>query len=152
MTPLQMRQQVNRKTTFFGVGAIVFLIVVWALFFHLVEGHSRFDSVYFVIMTMTTVWYGDIVPTSIVGKSLTMVYAITGVPLFIFMAWFVVEQRLTWLVTAYVKHHTTQMLRLETQVDELTEWVEQITENVEQITENVEQITENVEQTGEEEK
>ncbi len=71
-----------------------------------------------------------------------MLYAITGVPLFIFMAWFVVEQRLTWLVTAYVKHHTAQMLRLETQVDELTEWVEQITENVEQITENVEQIAE----------
>lgn len=151
MNTYQLKHKMSTETTLFGIGALVLLIGLGALFFHLVEGHSYFDSIYFVMMTMTTVGYGDIVPTSIVGKLITMIYAITGVPLFIFMAWFVVEQRITGLVKTYVKHHTTQILKLESQVDEITENVETITENIEEISENVEQIDQNVEQIQEEE-
>lgn len=62
------------------------------------------------------------------------------------MAWFIVEQRISWLVKAYVKHHTSQIMKLETELDLITENVEDIQENVEDITENVEDITENVEE------
>lgn len=137
MTPVQFKHEIGKDTTLLWIIIILSLILIWGVFFHLIEGHSRFDSVYFVIMTMTTVGYGDIVPTTIIGKVLTMIFALTWAPLFIFIAWFMVQQRITWLVKAYVKYHTSQMLKLKNEVDEISEDVEQITEEVEEITENV---------------
>lgn len=142
MTPVQFKHEMGKDTTLLWIIIIISLIIIWGLFFHLIEGHSRFDSVYFVIMTMTTVGYGDIVPMTIIGKVLTMIFALTGAPLFIFIAWFMVQQRVTWLVKSYVKYHTSQMLKLKNEVDEITEDVEQITEDVEEITEDVEEMHE----------
>lgn len=146
MTPYQLKHEISKDTTLLWIIILICLVTTWALFFHLIEWHTRFDSVYFVIMTMTTVWYGDIVPTSLVGKILTMVYALTGAPLFIFLAWFMVEHRITGLVKTYVKHHTHEIMKLETELDIINENVEQINENMDEITNNVDEITENVDE------
>lgn len=48
------------------------------------------DSFYFVIMTITTIGYGDFVPITAIGKLFTVFYSIVGIGLmFAFMAFLV---------------------------------------------------------------
>lgn len=43
-----------------------------------------FDAFYFVVVTMTTVGYGDVTPLSLAGKSMTLLMILTGV---LFIPW-----------------------------------------------------------------
>jgi voltage-gated potassium channel len=46
------------------------------------EGFSTFlDALYFAIVTMTTVGYGDIIPLSEAGRALTLMMILTGIAL-----------------------------------------------------------------------
>lgn len=53
-----------------GVGTIVY---------HLVEGWSWIDSLYFSIITLTTIGYGDFSPKTDGGKVFTIFYIIVGI-------------------------------------------------------------------------
>ena len=44
--------------------------------------NNLFDSLWFVVSTLTTVGYGDILPTSLFGKVITLVLLIFGVLIF----------------------------------------------------------------------
>jgi voltage-gated potassium channel len=46
------------------------------------ENRSFVDAFYYIIVTMATVGYGDIVPTTPAGKILAIVLIITGVGTF----------------------------------------------------------------------
>jgi voltage-gated potassium channel len=48
------------------------------VFYSLVEGWSPLDSFYFCIITLTTVGYGDLAPTTAVGKVFTVLYILVG--------------------------------------------------------------------------
>jgi voltage-gated potassium channel Kch len=48
-------------------------------FYSLVEGLRFVDALYFSVMTLTTVGYGDFAPRTDVGKLFTAVYALVGV-------------------------------------------------------------------------
>jgi voltage-gated potassium channel len=50
------------------------------------EWLHRFDALYFSIITLAGIGYGDIVPMTIYGKILAMVYGIAWIPLFV-IAW-----------------------------------------------------------------
>jgi len=54
-------------------------IVVGAIAFHYVENWSFLDSVYFMVMTMTTIGYGDITPQLPWGKILTIFFGLNGI-------------------------------------------------------------------------
>ncbi len=59
-----------------------FALVVLAIgtyFYHIVEGWSIIDSLYFSAMTLTTIGYGDLVPTISISKIFTIIYAIIGI-------------------------------------------------------------------------
>jgi voltage-gated potassium channel Kch len=61
------------------------LLLVWAagsVFYHLVEGLSYVDSLYFTAVTLTTVGYGDFAPQTDAGKIFTSIYAFLGIALF----------------------------------------------------------------------
>ena len=60
---------------------IVLLLILFggATFYHLQEGWSYIDSVYFSAETMTTVGYGDFHPITFAGKIFTILYMFTGV-------------------------------------------------------------------------
>ncbi|MGB0255380.1 MAG: potassium channel family protein, partial [Flavobacteriaceae bacterium] len=47
----------------------------------LIEGWSWLDSLYFSVITLTTIGYGDFSPQTNLGKLFTMAYIIIGVAL-----------------------------------------------------------------------
>ncbi len=67
--------------------ALLFLVVVLllggTLFYHRVEGWNLLDSAFFSLITLTTVGYGDLVPTTPLSKVFTMIYLITGMSVLI---------------------------------------------------------------------
>jgi len=55
------------------------MIGVGAALFHWLEGWSWLDSIYFVIITLTTIGYGDFSPTKPITKLITIFYGINGI-------------------------------------------------------------------------
>lgn len=49
------------------------------LFYHGTEGWSWLDSLYFCVITLTTVGYGDITPHTVPGKLFTIAYIFVGI-------------------------------------------------------------------------
>ena len=49
------------------------------LFYRAVEDFSWVDSLYFTVVTLTTVGYGDLSPATTLGKVFTVVYLLVGV-------------------------------------------------------------------------
>ena len=58
---------------------ILLVIGIGTVFYHRVEGLSFLDSVYFCVMTLATVGYGDITPHTPAGKIFTIFYVLIGV-------------------------------------------------------------------------
>ena len=50
-------------------------------FYALVEGWSVVDALYFSVLTLTTVGFGDLVPTTVASKLFTVGYVLFGVGL-----------------------------------------------------------------------
>jgi hypothetical protein len=57
----------------------LFNILVGAILYNRLEGWSFFDSVYFVVITLTTIGYGDFSPTTQITRFLTIFFAINGI-------------------------------------------------------------------------
>ena len=61
-------------------GAFALLMIgVGSVFYHFVEKLNWLDAVYFCVVTLATVGYGDITPHTNLGKVFTMFYILTGV-------------------------------------------------------------------------
>lgn len=59
--------------------SIVAIFVASTLFFSWVEGWSLLDSLYFTVVTLTTVGYGDLAPSSPLSRGFTIILILTGV-------------------------------------------------------------------------
>ena len=69
------------------------VITVGTIVFHLLEKWSWVDSFYFTIITLATIGYGDLVPTTAVGKLVTVIFVIIGVGIFLAFLNKVMERR-----------------------------------------------------------
>ena len=62
--------------------ALTFLVAVLlgsgSLFYWRIEGWTVVDSIYFSVITLTTVGYGDLAPETTAGKIFTTVYLLIG--------------------------------------------------------------------------
>ena len=58
------------------------LLVGATLFYSSVEGWSIIDALYFSVMTMSTIGYGDLVPTTTWSKSFTIIFSILSIGFF----------------------------------------------------------------------
>jgi voltage-gated potassium channel len=75
----------------FFVSALVLLILFWTLAFMAVERRSFTDALYYTMVTVTTVGYGDIHPVSTAGKMMAILIILTRTGLFGAMAASVTE-------------------------------------------------------------
>ena len=57
------------------------IVIIGTVFYRLVEGWDVLDALYFSIVTLATVGYGDFTPHTAPGKIFTMVYIIVGIGL-----------------------------------------------------------------------
>ena len=55
------------------------MLVVGTLVYHWLEGWSYLDSLYFCVISLATVGYGDLTPTTPLAKIFTMIYIINGI-------------------------------------------------------------------------
>jgi len=58
---------------------VVIALVVGTIFYNQVEGMRLLDAFYFSAMTITTVGYGDFVPTTDAGKIFAVAYSFIGI-------------------------------------------------------------------------
>ena len=69
------------KKLFTAVVIVCGYLFFGAIFFHIVEGWSYFDSFYFTAITLTTVGYGDLLPTHVLSKLFSIFLAFSGIGL-----------------------------------------------------------------------
>jgi hypothetical protein len=81
-----------------AIGFLLFaLLSIGTIFYHLVEGWGLVDSLYFCVMTVATVGFGDFAPTTTWSKIFTIVFTFLGIGLF---ASFVGKVAFIWM-----RHH-----------------------------------------------
>ena len=73
----------RRSRPIFIYAAIV--IGIGAALYHWLEGWNWLDSVYFVVITLTTIGYGDLHPTQPLTKLITIFYGLNGVILLLML-------------------------------------------------------------------
>ncbi len=62
---------------------IVILLIGSCIFYTKIEGWSIIDALYFSVMTMATIGYGDLVPTSDLSKIFTIIYTFLSTGTFV---------------------------------------------------------------------
>ena len=72
------RDMVKQPETRALLIAATVLLVVGAVFYTRVEHWTVLNAVYFCVVTLGTVGYGDITPTTDLGKLFTIFYIIVG--------------------------------------------------------------------------
>ena len=72
MNPTQKQYQLLTVTALITLG-------VGTVFYHFVEGWKWLDSLYFCVVTLATVGYGDYVPRTDLGKAFTILYILIGI-------------------------------------------------------------------------
>lgn len=57
----------------------IMILLIGTITYHYVEGWSIIDSLYFSVVTLTTIGYGDFAPKTDLGKLFTVLYIIVGI-------------------------------------------------------------------------
>ena len=58
---------------------LIIFVILGAFAYHQVEGWNLLNSFYFVIVTVTTIGYGDFAPATNLGKIFTMFFSFFGI-------------------------------------------------------------------------
>ena len=76
---LRILQNALKDAAFRGLaGSVVIVLAIGTSFYALVEDWKVLDSLYFSVVTLTTVGFGDLTPETALGKVFTIVYIFVG--------------------------------------------------------------------------
>lgn len=76
-----------------SVSWLLLLLGIGTTFYHLDEGWSWLDALYFCVVTLATVGYGDLTPTTPESKIFTIVYIFLGISIFVTTVSLLVKER-----------------------------------------------------------
>lgn len=62
---------------------IIIILIGSTIFYSSIENWTVIDSLYFSVMTMSTIGYGDFVPTTTFGKIFTIIFTILSIGSFV---------------------------------------------------------------------
>ena len=60
---------------------LVFTLALGTTFYHFVEGWDWLDALYFCVITLATIGYGDLTPTTPAAKAFTIFFVFVGIGL-----------------------------------------------------------------------
>jgi hypothetical protein len=69
-------QDKESRPVFYWAGSI---LLIGTLVYHWLEGWSYLDSLYFCVITLATIGYGDLTPSTPEAKMFTIFYVINGI-------------------------------------------------------------------------
>lgn len=75
-----------RKRIVYGFEALAVILIVGAIGYMIIEGATLFDSIYLVIITITTVGFAETIPLTALGRVWTIVILVSGFGVAIFTA------------------------------------------------------------------
>jgi len=78
-------------------GVVVLLLISGAYIYRRLEGWSYLDALYFTVITLTTVGYGDLTPKSELGKIFSMLYILLGLGVLGSMIALISEKSQAWM-------------------------------------------------------
>ncbi len=117
MTKHQTKRIIDTRRIILSVTwFFIIAIILWMILFHFAEGRNYFDSLYFTVITFSTIGYWDITPLTHFGKTIAMVYALLWVPLFVWITSIVMELRFKKFVFHHFEHNTKSLKRAEAQI------------------------------------
>ena len=58
---------------------VMILILIGTMLYHWMDGWNSLDSFYFVLITLTTIGYGDFSPTTPITKLIPIYYGVNGI-------------------------------------------------------------------------
>ena len=76
-----MRSLIPKPTIVIPVLIFIILLFGGASIFSSLENWRYLDSIYFTVVTVTTVGYGDIYPQTDIGKVITIIFSFAGIGL-----------------------------------------------------------------------
>jgi hypothetical protein len=74
---------------------VILLLLIGTIFYNQVEGWELLDSLYFSVVTLSTVGYGDFSPDTAAGKVFAIVYMLVGLGLLTAFVSMLAKQRLS---------------------------------------------------------
>ncbi len=128
---------INKKLLY-PLLTVVALLIFGMYFYNYVENWSYTDSFYFSTMTLTTVGYGDLTPTTHFSKIFTSFYALVGISAMFYLLgssfkFFLFEEKLFGKVFSTlhrIRYHETQLKKLKKDVEEVEDDVEDVEKEV----------------------
>ncbi len=66
-----------------GMILLGFVLLLGTVFYHNIEGWSVLDSLYFCVVTLATIGFGDLTPQTDLGKIFTIIFIFLGMGLLV---------------------------------------------------------------------
>lgn len=98
--------------------AVLCIILIGTIVFQLSEWRRFLDALYFMIMTVTTIGYGDYVPITPIGKIIAIIFAIIGVPIFIGIVGLIFEARFKKSINKHMNELEKELMETEEKLEE----------------------------------